>query len=51
MTDSLRVTFVLDLDLNKKLRALLAEKIKTADRSVSFSSVLNEVLKEGLKKK
>ncbi len=46
----LRVTIVLDNALAEKLRNLQAKMIKTSSKSVSFSSVVNDVLEEGLKK-
>jgi len=44
-----RHTIVLDEDLEKKLRHLQANLIKKTDKSVSFSKVINETLKKGLK--
>lgn len=44
-----RHTIVLDEDLEKKLRHLQADLIKKTDKSVSFSQVINETLKKGLK--
>lgn len=46
----LRVTIVLDSSLAEKLRILQAKMIKSSSKSVSFSSVVNDVLEEGLKK-
>ncbi len=37
-------------DLDKKLRMLQAKKILTTSESVSYSSVLNETLRDCLKK-
>ena len=45
-----RVTIVLDDNLRKKLHERQAKLIKESGKSVSFSKVLNEVLREGLKK-
>ena len=45
-----RVTVVLN-DVNlEKLRGIQAKMIKSSTKSVSFSSVLNQVVSEGLKK-
>jgi len=41
---------MLDDDLSKKLRELQAKKIKNSTKSVSFSAVLNDTLRESLKK-
>jgi predicted transcriptional regulator len=46
---SQRVTIILDDDLAKKLYEILAKQIKASTKSVSFSRVLNEVLRKGLK--
>jgi len=40
---------MLDDDLLKKLRETQAKQIKISTKSVSFSRVLNEVLRKGLK--
>ena len=45
-----RVTVVIDENNLEKLRGIQAKMIKTSTRSVSFSSVLNQVVGEGLKK-
>jgi predicted CopG family antitoxin len=37
-------------DVYNKLRELQAKKILTATASVSFSQVINEILRKGLKK-
>ena len=47
---SKRVTIVLDDDLAKKLREKQAKQIKESTKSVSFSKVLNETVRIGLKK-
>jgi hypothetical protein len=47
---SKRVTIMLDSDLDKKMRLLQAKKIQTTTSSVSFSNVLNQVLRDSLKK-
>lgn len=46
----IRVTIVLDENNDKQLRTLQAKKIEASARSVSYSKVINEVLKNGLKK-
>ncbi len=46
---SQRVTIIIDDDLGKKLYEILAKQIKQSNKSVSFSRVLNEVLRKGLK--
>jgi len=45
-----RVTIVLDSDLMKKLRERQSKLTKKSTGSVSFSKVLNDVLREGFKK-
>ena len=45
-----RVTIMLDSDLDKKMRLLQAKRIQTTTSSVSFSNVLNQVLRDSLKK-
>ncbi|MDX1533202.1 MAG: hypothetical protein R3230_03245 [Nitrosopumilaceae archaeon] len=45
-----RVTVVLDDANLEKLRGIQAKMIKSSTKSVSFSSVLNQVVSEGLKK-
>jgi len=47
---SKRITIVLDDDLVKKVHDLQAKKIKESTGSVSFSRVLNELVRESLKK-
>jgi hypothetical protein len=47
---SKRVTIMLDNDLDKKIRLLQAKKIQTTTSSVSFSKVLNQVLRDSIKK-
>ena len=47
---SKRVTIMLDNDLDKKMRMLQAKMIQSTTSSVSFSNVLNQVLRESLKK-
>ena len=45
-----RVTVVLDYDLVKKLHEIQAKLIRESERSVSFSRVLNEQIRNSLKK-
>ena len=45
-----RITVVLDDDLLKKLHEIQAKQIKESKKAVSFSNVLNEALRKGLKK-
>ena len=45
-----RVTIMLDIDLDKKIRQLQAKLIQNTSSSVSFSNVLNQVLRDSLKK-
>jgi hypothetical protein len=44
-----RVTIVIDDDLDKKLRLLQAKIIQKENSSCSFSRVINEILRKGLK--
>jgi hypothetical protein len=44
-----RITIVLDDDLVKKLREKQAQLIKESTKSVSFSSVINQVLRKSIK--
>ncbi len=44
-----RITIILDDVLVKKLYEIQAKQIKNSTNSVSFSHVLNEVLRTGLK--
>lgn len=44
-----RITIVLDDDLVKKLREKQARLIKESVKSVSFSKVVNEILRKGFK--
>ncbi len=43
-----RITIAIDTEIEKKLRTMQAELIKKTNKSVSFSHVLNNILKEGL---
>ena len=45
-----RATIVLDKDLLKKLHEVQAKQIKETSGAVSFSSVMNEVIRKSLKK-
>jgi len=45
---AIRVTIMLDKDLDKKLRDIQANRIKYEIASVSFSNVVNEMVKAGL---
>jgi hypothetical protein len=47
---SKRVTIMLDDDLDKKMRLMQAKLIQTTTSSVSFSNVLNTVLRDSLKR-
>ena len=44
-----RITIVLDDDLIIKLRKIQAEQIKNTSSSVSFSKIINEVLRKSTK--
>jgi hypothetical protein len=46
-----RITIVLDDDIGRKLRLLQAKAIQNSTSSVSFSSIMNEILAKGLKAK
>jgi hypothetical protein len=46
---SKRITIMLDDNLSIKLRKIQAKQIEKSDKSVSFSQVINEVLRKGLK--
>jgi predicted transcriptional regulator len=45
-----RITIMIDDDLDKKLRMIQAKMIQTTSESVSYSKVINEMLKKGIKK-
>jgi len=47
---SKRVTIMLDDDLGKKLRLIQAKAIQSTTSSVSFSNILNKILRNSLKK-
>ena len=44
-----RITIMLDDDLVKKLHEIQAKQIKETSESVSFSGVLNEMIRKKLK--
>jgi len=44
-----RVTIMIDIDLDKKIRMKQAKMIQTTVKTVSFSSVINEILRKALK--
>lgn len=44
-----RITFVLDDDLDKKLHTLQAKQIKESAGSISYSKVVNDVLRRVIK--
>ena len=41
-----RITIMLDEELDKKIRNLQAKMIQNENKSVSFSKVINEVIKK-----
>jgi len=43
-----RITILLDDDLIKKLREKQAKQIKESPESVSFSSVINQIIRKSL---
>jgi len=46
---NVRITVVIDEDLNKKLRAVQAKLIAKSEKSVSFSKMINDLLRKSLK--
>ena len=46
-----RITIVLDDDLTKKFHEIQAKLIKESSSSISFSAVLNDTIRTGLKQK
>ncbi len=44
-----RITIILDDDLVRKLHEIQAKHIKQSTKAVSFSRVLNEMARKGLK--
>jgi predicted transcriptional regulator len=47
---SKRITIMLDDDLAKKVHDIQAKLIRESSQSVSFSSVMNKMIRENLKK-
>ena len=47
---SKRVCIVIDDEVDKKLRLIQAKEIQSTSSSVSYSSTINKVLKNNLKK-
>ena len=45
------ITIVLSGELHKKLRDLQGKMIRDAKENISFSQVINDVLKRGIKEK
>ncbi len=45
-----RITIMLDDDLDRKLRLIQAKAIQNTASNVSFSRVINELLRDNLKK-
>ena len=43
-----RVTIMIDDDIHKKLRIMQSKMIKDSEGSVSFSQVINEMVKKAL---
>ena len=46
---AIRITIMLNKDLEKKLRLLQGKLIQKTRKNISFSKVINDVLGEGLK--
>jgi len=46
-----RITIILDDEILKKLHDIQAKLVRQSQKSVSFSRVLNDVLRNGLKPK
>jgi len=44
-----KITITLDSEISSKLRNIQSRMIKSQNRSISFSKVINEILEEGLK--
>jgi len=44
-----RITITLEPHLESRIRDIQAKKITESKRAISFSNVINQVLKEGLK--
>jgi len=45
-----RITIMIDDDLNKKLHLIQAKAIQSTNSAVSFSTILNETLRNSLKR-
>jgi uncharacterized protein (DUF4415 family) len=45
-----RITIMLDNDIAKKLREVQAKRIKDTSEGVSFSKVINDILREAMKR-
>ncbi|MFB5606492.1 MAG: hypothetical protein ACE5RI_01180 [Candidatus Nitrosomaritimum yanchengensis] len=45
-----RITIMVDDDLDKKLRQLQAKLIQETSSSVSYSQVINEIVRKSIKK-
>jgi len=48
---AIRITIMLDEDLHKKLRELQGKMIRNNKEAISFSQVLNKVVRQSLKAK
>ena len=44
-----RVTVIMSDDVNKKLRSLHGEKVKNSQSAISFSDIVNDILRKALK--
>jgi hypothetical protein len=44
-----RITIMLDDDVDKKLRKIQADQIRSSSKNVSFSHVINETLRKEIK--
>ena len=44
-----RITIIIDDDVDKKLRHLQAKQIKESARSISYSKVVNDILRKNMK--
>jgi len=44
-----RVTITLDPNIESTIRNIQAKKISASNKAISFSNVINEILKQGLK--
>ncbi len=48
---AIRISIMLDEDLQKKLRELQGKMISRSQKSISFSHVVNEIIRRGLRGK